>query len=777
MKKLVVKFAIYGIDGCKENWPFRFPVMKAIPVDRFYQIRDAMKKGKTLADPQKARDYYMQHAPAFSVLCTFWGGPVIVKYRFNFSKEVHQLRVPGNADLSAVERQLSKQWGSVKKIQKRDEHGIMVAPPTMHVADLTNPLIVDLSMLRLYVRVNGRNLGYSNFPVDKTLDAGLDVRGLWNPVSLKGPPLCVIKDIGSNCLVNRKKNVKDLLSDRTLSLKGIDVLTKEPLPKMLFQVPCTIKSLTKIDVRLDRNNQNDTRDVLKAIAKRVPMDWINEHGALWVNKKRITGNTFWFTQGSLNVTNLAEETVTITYIPCEGSKAQTITCDIDGSKSVKKLKAIVTTGGADLESLFVFDGGTDEPINETQTIRELVENGTNQFVIRPSKMIDILVEIQDSDGKTLQSQKLSCHSENIIGNIGQQQLAGRKIQDDSLIKYQRRYLEGKKTKLVECDYQKSLGDVGFQNKDTLIVIIAKNFAISAPTTGMDLSAIKLDDYLLNISGWKKGKMLGKGSYGSVWSFLNEHGEKRAVKEVLEEHFQEDELRIMLALRNSPCIVTTYGYCHREQDGVKNVCIVMDELPYTLSNLIQSRSKASSLSPTEEYKVLLGIAYGMHSLHARKITHRDLKPGNVMLDQFYNPYLTDFGTAKIQRTDTMMMTGVGTPYYMAPEILGDKDYDSKVDVFSFACVLYEMLTGGHLYEARTPFAYGRAITKGVRPTIPADIEGKPLGELLQRCWEGDPRLRPTFEEIVECLKNPDFFFDKSIDVTVIESYIESIEEGA
>ena len=755
--------------------------MTVVSVDQFYEIRNEMRRNKLLADPKKAQDRFMEVAPAFSILCTFWGAPAVVRFRFNFSKDVHQVRVPPNSDLRAVTGQLAKHWGTVQEFYQRDMKGIRPAAPTMRVTDLKSPLIVYLSSIRIYVKVNGRNLGFCQFLMEKKLDDGLNDSGLWKGVGLQGMPPCIIKDIASNFLVNTRKSVRELLSDRSLSVKGIDVLTRDPLPMRYVMVPCMVKSVSEISVRIDLNNQNSTRGVLKDVAKHFgnmrQMDWIKEHGALWVNKKRITEKTFWFTNGILSVTNLNQETVTLAYIPVSGGKEKRITCDVDGSLTAEALKAYVAKGvdSAHLRLLSVFDGDTDEVIDEALTIRELVSVGVTQFVIRPSIMINILVEIQNCDGNVLRSTKRSYPSETIIANIGQQ-LAER-IPDDCLIKYQRRYLVHKNQKFAECDYQKSLGDVGFQDNDTLIVMIAKNTAISAPTTGADLSSIRIEDYNLDISHWTKGPELGHGSYGRVLSFSTEDGEKRAVKEVPEDVFQEDELRILLALRDNPCIVTTYGYCHIERDGAKFIGIVMDEMMYSLDKLIQSRSKPSSLSPTEEYKVILGIAYGMRYLHAKGITYRDLKPSNVMLDQFYNPFLTDFGTAKILRADTMMMTGVGTPYYMAPEILGDGAYDSKVDVFSFACVLYEMLTGGHLHEARTPFAYARAIMKGSRPEIPAEIEHRPLGDLLQRCWDGDPEVRPTFNEIVECLKDPDFFFDESIDSTVIESYIESIEESA
>ena len=87
----------------------------------------------------------------------------------------------------------------------------------------------------------------------------------------------------------------------------------------------------------------------------------------------------------------------------------------------------------------------------------------------------------------------------------------------------------------------------------------------------------------------------------------------------------------------------------------------------------------------------------------------------------------------------------------------------------------MLTGGHLSTAKTQFTYFNAIVNGTRPEIPDEIASKPLGDLLERCWQGDPRARPSFEEIFECLGQEKYFFDwcDDFDQEAVTDYIEEL----
>ena len=144
---------------------------------------------------------------------------------------------------------------------------------------------------------------------------------------------------------------------------------------------------------------------------------------------------------------------------------------------------------------------------------------------------------------------------------------------------------------------------------------------------------------------------------------------------------------------------------------------------------------------------------MKYLHSLGIIHRDLKPQNILLDDNFQPKISDFGTCFIsdkELSKIQLEDSVGTPLYMAPEIFSQEPYSYKVDVYAFSLIFYELLTG------KTPFNEKRSklvrdIKNGKRPELPENLDKK-ICEFIQKCWSNDPSERPPFSEIVEELQN-------------------------
>nr|POE65847.1 serine/threonine-protein kinase sty46 [Quercus suber] len=180
------------------------------------------------------------------------------------------------------------------------------------------------------------------------------------------------------------------------------------------------------------------------------------------------------------------------------------------------------------------------------------------------------------------------------------------------------------------------------------------------------------------------------------------------------------------------------------------CIITDYMPggsvYDFLHKQKGVFKLPSL-----IRVAIDVSKGMDYLHKNNIIHRDLKAANLLMDENEVVKVADFGVARVKTQSGVMTAETGTYRWIAPEVIEHKPYDHKADVFIFAIVLWELLTGKLPYEYLTPLqaAIG-LVQKGLRPIIPKHTHPK-LAELLEKCWQQDPVLRPDFSEIIEILQ--------------------------
>jgi len=165
---------------------------------------------------------------------------------------------------------------------------------------------------------------------------------------------------------------------------------------------------------------------------------------------------------------------------------------------------------------------------------------------------------------------------------------------------------------------------------------------------------------------------------------------------------------------------------------------------------------NQLTPKRVKRIALEVALGMHYLHSLNppLVHRDLKSANILIDKNWHAKITDFGISR-QLVPTTMTHRVGTTRWTAPEVLsyGENRYTNKADVYSYGIVLYELVT------KRTPFddmawdyKVEIATMDGIRPKVPDKARNKhpELADLMERCWQHDPDIRPTFAQIFEIL---------------------------
>lgn len=206
----------------------------------------------------------------------------------------------------------------------------------------------------------------------------------------------------------------------------------------------------------------------------------------------------------------------------------------------------------------------------------------------------------------------------------------------------------------------------------------------------------------------------------------------------------------------PNITRLFGICLQED----SYTIVMEYLPLgSLYN--QLHEQKVKLNVWTQIKLATDISNGLNYLHQSKpkIVHRDLKSHNILLDEYWNAKLTDFGLAKV-KTESERMSGsvCGSPPWMAPEFFEENPIISeKVDIYSFGMVLYEMasnLTPFHNFDHRLLNTFA----KRQRPIIPDECE-ESLKILIEKCWNENPKLRPTPVQILgsleECLNEKGF----------------------
>jgi WD40 repeat protein/predicted Ser/Thr protein kinase len=176
-------------------------------------------------------------------------------------------------------------------------------------------------------------------------------------------------------------------------------------------------------------------------------------------------------------------------------------------------------------------------------------------------------------------------------------------------------------------------------------------------------------------------------------------------------------------------------------------------PFFTMKLIEGQSLAERLQQghplaMRSVVVLLAkIAHAVHHAHQRGVLHRDLKPGNILLDAQGEPWLTDFGLAKLSHADsslTQTSDRLGTPQYMAPEIASGTGRSASVasDVWALGVLLWELLCGAPPFPGKGPVEIMRRIVED-EPQLPSGVRVKAdLLTIARHCLEKEPQKRPA-----------------------------------
>jgi serine/threonine protein kinase len=247
------------------------------------------------------------------------------------------------------------------------------------------------------------------------------------------------------------------------------------------------------------------------------------------------------------------------------------------------------------------------------------------------------------------------------------------------------------------------------------------------------------------------ELLGRGGMGEVWRAHDTATDRIVAIKVLPPELANDavfqqrfrrEARAAAQL-NEPHVIPIHGY--GEIDGRLYVDMRLIE-----GRDLETILRAGPLAPARAVTIVEQIAQALHAAHRVRLVHRDVKPSNILVNEFDFAYLIDFGIARgadeTRLTNTAAM--IGTYQYMAPERIDGGDVDARADIYALACVLYECLTGAQPYPGDSVPSQiaGHMLRPPPRPSIARRGVPANFDAVIAKGMAKDPneRYRTTLE---------------------------------
>uniref|UniRef100_A0A1B6FL54 polo kinase n=3 Tax=Cuerna arida TaxID=1464854 RepID=A0A1B6FL54_9HEMI len=265
--------------------------------------------------------------------------------------------------------------------------------------------------------------------------------------------------------------------------------------------------------------------------------------------------------------------------------------------------------------------------------------------------------------------------------------------------------------------------------------------------------VPIPDVIIDhVSGKKyiKGRFFGKGGFAKCYEITDEsnsrvYAGKIVSKKMLAKNNQKEKMVQEIQIHKSLSHKNVVGF-HSFFDDDNFVYIVL-ELCRKRSMMELHRRRKTLTEPEVRYfmkQILEGVLY----LHERGIIHRDLKLGNLFINDDVEVKIGDFGlAAKIEYSGQRKKTLCGTPNYIAPEILNKKGHSFEVDVWSIGCIMFTLLVGKPPFETSTlKETYSRI--KRCEYRLPSAINKRPAGLLINRMLQAEPEKRPTVRQILQ-----------------------------
>jgi len=250
--------------------------------------------------------------------------------------------------------------------------------------------------------------------------------------------------------------------------------------------------------------------------------------------------------------------------------------------------------------------------------------------------------------------------------------------------------------------------------------------------------------------YELGKVLGKGAFSSVYRSKNKFTDEEVAIKVVQKRdikprdleLLEREIKILKKLRH-PNIVRLYDLF----DGPEKLYIVLELVPG--GELFDQLVKNGSYSESDARSLITQVLEGVDYMHKNGVVHRDLKPDNLLCQDATHIKIADFGMSKDVPTMGMLKTAVGTPSYIAPEIIqgiNQTCYDSGCDIWSVGVLTYVILSGYTPFWGNTQDQLFSRITKAVFdfPSPEWDVVSEQAKDFIKSLLTPDPGDRPSAE---------------------------------
>mmetsp|Transcript_32938 Transcript_32938/g.60604 ORF Transcript_32938/g.60604 Transcript_32938/m.60604 type:complete len:802 (-) Transcript_32938:127-2532(-) len=253
--------------------------------------------------------------------------------------------------------------------------------------------------------------------------------------------------------------------------------------------------------------------------------------------------------------------------------------------------------------------------------------------------------------------------------------------------------------------------------------------------------------------------IGSGSFGQVFLVMHRFEMRQYVMKKIallatmdagKREQTEMEVKLLSAMRHPNIVAYRDSFVNSEA----HLCILMEYCEHGDISTYLQHAKKTGRTPDEGRLLewFIHTTFALHALHQKRILHRDLKTQNIFLtgnrsQQVFAAKLGDFGISRMLNSTTdLAKTQIGTPFYMSPELINNKPYSYKSDVWGLGCVLYEIVNGCRPFDAQSLNGLALKIMKGHYTPIKSSC-GAETKAVIKSMLSKNPSHRPTLKEIL------------------------------